>query len=71
VKAKELAYAVAQRERVLKLEAQTKDEGSWVCSECGSAEYSGSVSSSDVSDEVLPCGECGAREFHWVQKAKP
>ena len=35
----------------------------WVCNECGSHEYSSSVSESDLY-EWLACGNCGGTEFH-------
>jgi hypothetical protein len=35
---------------------------SWVCNECGSHEYTMSVSEDDL--ENLGCGSCGGSEFH-------
>lgn len=34
----------------------------WECNECGSQEYTMSVSSTDIKD--LSCGSCGGSEFH-------
>lgn len=34
----------------------------WVCNECDSAEYTGSVSEHDLKQ--LQCSNCGAEEFH-------
>lgn len=42
-------------------------EGVWVCNECGSEEFTGSVSEDDFEDESMPCSSCGSREFHWVE----
>ena len=40
----------------------------WQCNECGSDEYSCSVSELDIAN--LSCGNCGANEFHKVEPTK-
>src|SRR6185437_1174125 len=44
--------------------SQKEPEYAWECNECGSAEYSMSISEDDL--ENLACGRCGANEFHKV-----
>lgn len=48
-----------------KIRSSAPKEGSWVCNECGSHEYTGSVSKDDIED--LSCGKCGGNEFHWEE----
>lgn len=36
----------------------------WVCNECGSKEYTDSVSEEDI--KRLACGSCGSEEFHKI-----
>jgi DNA-directed RNA polymerase subunit RPC12/RpoP len=36
---------------------------SWVCNECGSHEFTSSISESDI-EEYLACSGCGSAEFH-------
>lgn len=43
-----------------------KREGAWQCNECGSNEFTGSVSHDDACN--MDCGQCGGDEFHWVLK---
>ncbi len=38
----------------------------WVCNECGSHEYSSSISEEDLT--WLSCGNCGSDEFHLEPK---
>lgn len=38
-------------------------DAAWVCNECGSREFTGSVSESDL--ENLACTSCGGWDFHW------
>ena len=38
-------------------------EGAWTCNECGSAEYSGSISEDDI--HKMTCGRCGSSDWHW------
>jgi hypothetical protein len=38
----------------------------WVCNECGSREYSSSLSEADL--EWLACGGCGGNEFHLEER---
>ncbi len=35
---------------------------SWICNECNSKEYTGSISEQDIQN--LNCSNCGANEFH-------
>lgn len=37
---------------------------SWVCNECGSAEYTTAVSQEIIDAGALACGGCGCDEFH-------
>jgi len=37
---------------------------SWVCNECGSAEYTTAVSQEIIDAGALTCGGCGGDEFH-------
>lgn len=39
-----------------------KVEYAWECNECGSQEYTMSISESDVQE--LGCGNCGQSEWH-------
>lgn len=41
-------------------------EFAWECNECGSQEYTMSVSEDDVN--MLGCGNCGACEWHKAEK---
>jgi hypothetical protein len=38
----------------------------WECNECGSQEYTMSVSCDDVQD--LGCGNCGGNEWHKAEE---
>lgn len=46
--------------------AASRNDGAWVCNECGSREFTGSVSESDL--ENLACSSCGGWDFHWDQR---
>lgn len=37
----------------------------WVCNECNSKEYTGSISEEDV--HKLQCASCGCDEFHLLK----
>jgi len=43
-----------------------RDNWSWECNECGSEEFTGTISAEDL--ENLSCTNCGANEFHKVGK---
>lgn len=45
-----------------KLRKEPKVEYAWECNECGSQEYTMSVSEDDVHE--LGCGRCGSSEWH-------
>lgn len=45
-----------------------KEQGAWVCNECGSHEYTGSVSESDA--RWMGCANCGSDEFHWEEPVR-
>ncbi len=49
----------------LALPSTTDDKG-WECNECGSKEYTGSVSEEDIESGNLSCSSCGGCEFHWA-----
>lgn len=40
----------------------------WECNECGSQEYTMSVSEDDVNN--LGCGDCGANEWHKAEQIR-
>lgn len=43
----------------------TAEDGAWVCNQCGSAEFSGSVSEDCFENDGMSCVGCGGTEFHW------
>lgn len=43
-----------------------KEEG-WACNQCGSLEFSGSISEDAFDDDRMACGRCGGTEFHWEE----
>ena len=40
-------------------------DGSWVCNQCGSHEFTGAVSADSFEDDGMSCTSCGGTEFHW------
>lgn len=42
-------------------DSMEKQNKSWICTECNSPEYTGSVSKTDI--ESLQCSKCGCDEF--------
>lgn len=71
VVAREAYYAAwSDAARYFQRSASKDDEGAWVCNECGSEEYTGSVSADYIDDARLSCSSCGCDEFHWVGASK-
>ena len=56
------AQLAAPADRAALANAERKKQYAWECNECGSQEYTMSVSESDVHD--LGCGKCGSSEWH-------
>ena len=55
------------KHRTFQVLAEKLDDGAWVCNQCGSEEYSGSVPEEDFEDDRMSCTACGGTEFHWVK----